>query len=113
APKYFNISIATSNKWQDACDVSPAKAVKALAGTTTTKSATSFSNYGHYAKLATLGQEITSTWIGGTSSSKKILISTYLKICYDLISQDRSCILAKGVEISKACHSQLIAITTG
>ncbi|ORX98383.1 hypothetical protein K493DRAFT_406585 [Basidiobolus meristosporus CBS 931.73] len=66
--------VAAGNESQDACNVSPANAAQAFAvgATTISDSLASFSNYGECVKVLAPGQDITSSWIGGTNASKKI-----------------------------------------
>ena len=74
AAKNLIMAVAAGNENQNACNVSPARAVNAITvgSTTRTDARSSFSNYGSCLDLFAPGSDITSTWIGSTTATNTI-----------------------------------------
>jgi subtilisin family serine protease len=70
----ITVAVAAGNSNANACNYSPASAsgVLTVAASTNTDAKASFSNYGSCVELYAPGQNITSTWIGGTSATNTI-----------------------------------------
>jgi subtilisin family serine protease len=75
AAKNLVMAVAAGNENQNACNVSPARAVSAITVGATTKTDsrdTSYSNYGNCVDLFAPGTGITSTWVGSTTATNTI-----------------------------------------
>ncbi|ANC70624.1 S8 family peptidase [Deinococcus radiodurans] len=75
ASKNLVMAVAAGNENQNACNVSPARAVNAITVGATTKTDsrdTGYSNYGSCLDIFAPGTNITSTWIGSTSATNTI-----------------------------------------
>ena len=74
ASRNLIMAVAAGNENQNACNVSPARAVNAITVGSTTRSdaRSSFSNYGSCVDISAPGSDITSTWIGSTTATNTI-----------------------------------------